>query len=505
KIVAVHTAKGGQQISYFAPNSNNNNMYPVIVEKYNKCLDYLEENPNFTVGKKYYVMFQGESDSLASNTMATTSKHEYKQTYMSFHNAVKQECGFEFGALIQTGRNSNVSFEGIIEIAQAKNELAFEHDDIIMLDQEPIKYFNQNLSYMMGDNIHYNKEGLRKVATDSCAALVNYLGYGDEDKAGVDPVEYLPMPNEVVSFELPSTMKMYLSFATIQEVNYTFVGTQFFINSGVSNIPAVPASIQPVDSRIVWASSDESTATVDNGIITAKKTGQVTITAYPLNHKNMSSTMTVEIKQDRAKTEYRWDFDGNVDGTKKVKDDNGNVTNTTTVAGTKQDTTKNPTISGGKYVATTSNCVGWDISETITLRADEDWSLEWYGQSAVGSGYKAGILVSNDSTYFITYQFERGIFTRFGGDTTGLKFLENHTKLSEIFKDNKWELRHSKEDNIVTLYLNGEVVTTRTWRDASGNNVNMVINSLLGRRLVEYGSNSSFVGELDYMQITIWN
>ncbi|MDE6504759.1 MAG: hypothetical protein K2L42_02700, partial [Clostridia bacterium] len=493
KIVAVHTAKGGQQISYFAP-GNSNNMYPVIVEKYNKCLDYLEENPNFTIGKKYYVMFQGESDSLESSARITTSKHVYKQTYMSFHNAVKEECGFEFGALIQTGRNSNISYTGIIEIAQAKNELAFENDDIIMLDQEPVNYFNRNTNYMISDNIHYNIDGLRKVATDSCAALVNYLGYGEEDKAGVDPVEYLPMLNEVVSFELPSTLNMYLSFSETVELGYTFVGTQLFNGS---NIP----TIQPMDSRIVWVSSDESTATVDNGIITAKKAGQVTITAYPLNHQEMSSTMTVKIKQDGA-TAYRWDFDSNVDGTKTVRNENGEATNTSTITTTKQSTSKNPTFTDGRYKADTNTAVGWGLKEEdkIALNADEDWSIEWYGKSTVSSTNNAGILLSNNDTFFITCHYDRGIFIRFGADQQGLQFMNNIDR-TPISEDNKWELRHSKTNNVVTLYLNGEFVNADYWRNKqNGTDINMTVNALLGR-----SAGANFVGELDYMQITIWN
>lgn len=513
KIVAVHAAKGGQQISYFVP-GNASNMYPVLTEKYNECVTYLTDSPNFDIGKRFYIMFQGESDSLESTSKTITPKETYKQRFMSFHNGVKETCGIEFGGLIQTGRNSNISYEGIVSIAQVKNEIAWENDDIIMLDQEPICYFTTHPygssdSYMISDNLHYNQYGLRKIASDSCAALVNYLGYGDADKKGVDPIEYLAMPNEVASFSLGTQDTMCTLFSTTQAVNYTFTGTQCFAT--LSNPPAdtnhinPPATIEPIDSRIVWESSDDSIATVENGVITAKQLGTVTITAYPVNHSEMISTATVKIQEDKANTTYRWDFENDANGIKTHFNDDGVATaGPSTVTGTKQgDGTT--TIADGTYTSTNRTSTYKLKNETITLTATADWSIKWKGKCDIASGNNAAILFAGDSHFFITYQYDRGIFVRFGTDQKGLVFIPNITDTQRnnwLKATNEWELRHSKADNMVTLYVNGEYVNSLAWL-SQGKTVSMKINSLFGR--TDTTESAAFCGTLEYMQIKIYD
>lgn len=57
------------------------------------------------------------------------------------------------------------------------------------------------------------------------------------------------------------------------------------------------ATVEPSDStdQLVWSSSDEETATVENGVVTALKTGEVTITATAGEcHKECVITITVE-------------------------------------------------------------------------------------------------------------------------------------------------------------------------------------------------------------------
>lgn len=193
-IVAVHVARGGRAISYFEKDKP---MYESIVTKYKACIDYLQSSKKFTIGRCFYIMFQGESDT------GSTSKEEYKQSFMSFHDGVKEELGIDFGALLQTGLDVKTISDGKVEltseadvarIAKAKTELAEDNDDIIIINTEAMNYHNERKDYMLADIyslVHYNAAGLRQIAKDSCGALLNYLGYGDQSLKGVDPVTYL--------------------------------------------------------------------------------------------------------------------------------------------------------------------------------------------------------------------------------------------------------------------------------------------------------------------------
>ncbi len=194
RIVAVHAAHGGRSISFFVGNQP---MYNSIVAKYRACLNYLNKSRRYKVGRCFYVMFQGETDTLS------TSCQDYKSRYLNFHNALKSEFGFSFGALLQTGLDVKsindgtvvlTSEEDVARIATAKAELARENDDIIMINVKAMNYHNKRPDYMLGDRyglVHYNGAGLTEIAADSCMALLNYLGYGEAELKGVDPVIYL--------------------------------------------------------------------------------------------------------------------------------------------------------------------------------------------------------------------------------------------------------------------------------------------------------------------------
>ncbi len=182
KIVAVHVARGGRAISNFEQGGA---VYQNIISKYTGAIDYLTENENFNIGKKFYLMFQGESDT------GSTTKEDYKTKYLSFHNGLKTAFGMEFGAMFYTGRDSTAYADGIVRINTAKYELATENDDIILCSDSASEYITTNPEYLKSDNVHFNAAGMQALAAEACTSIVNYLGYGEENLTGVDPVTYI--------------------------------------------------------------------------------------------------------------------------------------------------------------------------------------------------------------------------------------------------------------------------------------------------------------------------
>ena len=168
RIVAVHIARGGKPLSVFTPGGDLNKD---IMEKYQGALDYVRNDPRLTVGRKFYLMMQGGSD-----TTNGTTKQQYISTYKLFHNSLKLKFNFEFGGLVQNSKNTTINEEGIMNIAQAKFDLALNYDDIIMTSTETLTYYPDNLDYLLNDTTHYKAETMKKLGASICDTVTTYMG-----------------------------------------------------------------------------------------------------------------------------------------------------------------------------------------------------------------------------------------------------------------------------------------------------------------------------------------
>lgn len=197
KVIVLHAACGGSSITRFRQGSGD--LYKAITSKYQACLDFMEEN-NYIVGKAFYLFFQGSTDIGMEREM-------YKKYALSFHTGLKQSFSIDFGAWLYTGEDKdNLSAEQIANINTingVKKEMAEQNDDIIICNKEAASYYATRPDFMLEDNLHYNAAGLEKIAEDSCAAILSYLGYGANAQKGVDPDTYLPEP-DFSSVELPT-------------------------------------------------------------------------------------------------------------------------------------------------------------------------------------------------------------------------------------------------------------------------------------------------------------
>ncbi len=186
RVIVIHLAKGSSAVSQWDVGA------PIrrgIIQKTNACWDYIIEN-ELEINRQFYVYYQGCADVGQKTTLQA-----YKTTYMAFHNSMK-DLGYDFGALMQTGYSVDVKASSTLAqidaIAQAKNELAAENDDIIMGCQSSFYYgFISKTHVGPQDTIHLNAEALQIVGEDCSTNIAAYLGYLEEAKKGVDPVEYL--------------------------------------------------------------------------------------------------------------------------------------------------------------------------------------------------------------------------------------------------------------------------------------------------------------------------
>ena len=469
KIVAVHVARGGRPINNFVQGGAG---YNDIVIKYGACIDYLEDDANFEIAKKFYVMVQGESDT------ASTTKEQYKERYMSFHSGLVSEFGIDFGAMTQTGRDMATSEAGIVRIAQSKIELAYENADIILLDNAPATYWARHKEYMRSDNVHYNGAGLKKIASDSCYALINYLGYGEEGKAGVDPVKYIDEVNPLATLKFGGASETVQTGKTLA-LKYTATGAGYTFAAG--------DNFQPINMVLEWSSSNPAVATVDkNGTVTAVSEGKTTVSVRSLRHLSVSASIDITVSDEVIPVEpvidtYRWDFNGN------INEKNGKLTATKAGSG-------EPVFEDGRYTYGGKDVASYyTLSENITLAADKYWSVEWRGYSAQDMGRGASILLAGQNNTFVTYNPGNGIYV-----CGSMKAQFKDTAVKEVmYTDHMWKLQYSPETNKIELFIDGVSYGTLGW------SVDIVFDKLLGRAENDSGYGGHFTGSIDYLEIVI--
>lgn len=173
KIVAIHAASGGTAIRYFQEGEE---LYNEIITKAKAALEYLENSDNFEIGRKYYIMYQGETDATDN-----TSTADYEKFAMTFHNALKS-LGFEFGAWLYNGQNASVTTqEQLNTINTAKYNLAKNYADIILASTLPATKRTD-----MKDNAHFDSTGIRLIAEDTFMHILSFL---DQNVDLVDSLE----------------------------------------------------------------------------------------------------------------------------------------------------------------------------------------------------------------------------------------------------------------------------------------------------------------------------
>ena len=216
KVVAVMGAHGGQGISKFLPNNlpssqskyysnthgtaNELYLYETMVAEYKAAVKYLTDN-HYTVGKKLYVVLQGEND-----VGYFTSVDDYKAMFKIIHNRLKTDIGIEFGQIVESGYHFGTEKSTQKYIDSAKNihtaqvDLINENDDIILGSSYPYDRYLMQFDEYLGDDaltyatystvfhsfaandrdtIHFNSAALSQIGMDSAIRAAGYIAEKD--------------------------------------------------------------------------------------------------------------------------------------------------------------------------------------------------------------------------------------------------------------------------------------------------------------------------------------
>ncbi len=190
KVVAVFVARGGQEIANFLPrdelieNSSSykrdntkvdSYIYETMKEKYLSALNYLKDN-GYSIGRKLYVAFQGESD----RAYATKDKDyatKYYNRFLSVHNHLKTDLKIDFGAVVYNGgayKEGDKYDEGLKRIYEAQKKLVVEEKDIVKGSIFAKKNYKEKSKMCLeGNEIHFTSAALSQIGYETANNICN--------------------------------------------------------------------------------------------------------------------------------------------------------------------------------------------------------------------------------------------------------------------------------------------------------------------------------------------
>ena len=166
-----------------------------------------------------------------------------------------------------------------------------------------IKINNEKIEYLVGEEVTISytvlpedaedkkvsfKTSDEKVATVSESGVVNFL------KEGSVVITLTANANSSITKEITFTVKANVVLPETIEL-------QSESKMKVSEQLEIKATVKPenaTNKEVTWETSDENVATVNNGLVTAIKTGKVTITCKSVANPEVSKSVEIEVVED---------------------------------------------------------------------------------------------------------------------------------------------------------------------------------------------------------------
>ena len=221
---------------------------------------------------------------------------------------------------------------------------------------------------------------------------------------------------------------------------------------GTLELTAVVKPDNLINNTVIWTSSDASIATVSGGVVTGKGLGTATITATAEADptKSASIVVTVEVASvDEAKQVAYYSFD-NVTGT-TVTDEWGDY-----------DATLLGSIAAGKdgnALNVTEAGVGAVVNDNQEL--DTDWAVSYWVNTTADFTGEISVMEDADQLYSLSLKLAASRASGFRvGDGSG-----DVLTMAYDFQPGTWYHMIWVQDKDVglSLYVNGNLVTTNTW------------------------------------------
>ena len=430
KTVVIHMCSSGSPISVWADYDTGavTTYTQSIASSVQSCITAIQNNTGYEIVRTGYYWLQGETDAYLikeEGITEYTTAARYTTAYTAMHNAFVNALtvtGAEepYGAILSCRTRHDIGNFKAIEycgMRVAQQYLANNHSDIYMASVITDGWYENKtvnftaasgefsaLTYSTGamgaNNIHYNQSGYNVLGLDAAdnmyAALVGNSSIRDIELIGQDGYTKYSENAQIIA-----------------EDNRRIVGDLNTSDDGKAQIVARPVPISATCSSVTMTLQDSAGNPVNGvmdeyglinlvalktevesngkaGLTLTVEAGSVSKT-YTLTCEDYAADDPNDPGTDGNSFHYLWDFTADSSyGT----DSDGNVT-VTSVFDENTLTYTSDTAAHGKDGLVNTNSNWFTMNESITLKRDQEWIIEWSGSMDNPSN---GVLISDNTT-----------------------------------------------------------------------------------------------------------
>lgn len=305
-VVGVSCSFAGNSSDKFIPTNTtvNPNWNVQTNQKMKDCISYLEAE-GYVIRHKYAMYLQGESD---GDENFTAAKH--KTNLRSIFDSFVSNWGCEKIILVRIGNsNDSGAYDKYRNILQAQNELAYEHDDIIMGSMAASTFRDRGL---MSDVWHYTLEGYRELGNDIANTMYYFHTYNSQrplfDKETNVLFPSVRVMNDGVKVKING---VWCTLSVVADVAPTGLTLNPTANISIDGTVQLKPTLTPSDTtaKVGYSSNNEAVAKVSSdGLVTGIAAGAATITAYFVDYPELKATCEVTVSEVKANLASETEF-----------------------------------------------------------------------------------------------------------------------------------------------------------------------------------------------------
>lgn len=342
QVCACFYSVGGSNLNKFTkykldddskPTATQNTAYTTTVQRVNYAKEKLAAL-GYKIGGIYVVWCQGENDAYYygyQNNYATLKEQSlttpelktayYKELFRTLVEDWKADLGVENVFIISIGhrKENPTKWEMYGPIVQAHKELGKEYDDCLLattLFTGAEKFIEENCTIrnLMRDNTHYVPEGYVRAGLDAGVNAGIFVNSGKRTKPAIIDYEKMLFTDDTV-YERPFDkfiydpcridMNLFKQYASdmVTSVALNFNTATMAVGETIKLVPTLyPSTV--TNKEVTFESSDMSIVEVsEDGTLTAKSIGNVTITVTPKAQSVATGTASITVLAQKIPVE----------------------------------------------------------------------------------------------------------------------------------------------------------------------------------------------------------
>ncbi len=460
KVFVIQTAISDTSVTQWTTEGE---AYQKALANVSRYMDELNKDDSFyDVKNIFYFWLQGEWD--ITQKMSTD---DYIKNYLEMHENAKKDMGAQMGAIIPVRSviAGNDATEQIAPVCVAQYFLHNNYKDIRIITNIPTSATVEN-GLVSAGNLYYTQKGYNEIGKDAAQNLYNmFAAEADRTVSGITVVgkngtetyqngETVEIQEGKAAYFLPIASPLY---ATNKEIKVSFDSDEYKLTTDGKFLSD---NYHRLDTWMVFISEN------------------IKFSLHLVKNKTQS-----EINTNWGV--YLWNFDA------LNEEDNKN-----NLSLSEKSTGSGYVLENGVITLPNTRECDLVMEKSVTFTTEKSWDIEWKGMLS-DNGILLGNAYSTRSYLYLAPWMENmGYSIRIVDDLGKTVYLPYGDYTEANREDNIWRINYNKDNNKLTLYLNGTEVSSVE----AENDFSITFTNLFGR----YGSetvNYCFTGVIDYIKL----